>query len=76
MLQIKAVSVREFKNGMTVKELREIVSSWPLYDAHTGEESTVWVSLEVGSSDQVKGVCPLNYRVNDGHISADLLLEI
>jgi hypothetical protein len=69
------LEMKNFENGMTVKELRDVVKDWPLYDAHTGEECEVWLCWN-GLSNQVKSVCPLSSRDNDGHISADLLLEI
>jgi hypothetical protein len=68
------LEMKDYKNGMTVRELRVIVRDWPLYNAYTGEECEVWIRVE-GLSNQVKTVCPLTRRTNDGHISADLLLE-
>jgi hypothetical protein len=68
------LEMKEFENGMTVRELRKVSRDWPLYNSHTGEECEVWICWN-GLSGQVKTVCPLSSRNDDGHISADLLLE-
>ena len=65
----------EFKNGMTVKQLKELLSSWP--DEKDDEPTEVWIGLPGGVSSPVMSAWPLNSRTeDDGSKSADLLLAI
>jgi len=65
-----------FVNGMTVRELKDLVKDWPENNAYTGEETEVWIgSGDEGTSNQVKYAWPLNHRMDDEGESADLLLE-
>ncbi len=66
----KSLSVKYFPKGLTVKELKEIVNSWPEVNDE-GEPTEVWVGNDHHSS-QVTEVWPLNVRNGKG----DLLLEM
>jgi hypothetical protein len=65
----------DFPNGLTVKELKELVKDWPEVDEF-GEPCEVWVETSQGYSNVVKSVTTLNKRVFDDNVtfSADLLL--
>jgi len=63
-----------YKNGMTVKELKELVKDWPEYDFN-GEPTTVWIETGLMLSSPVIESSLLNYREQDGKEAADLLLE-
>jgi len=60
-----------FKDGLTVKELKEIVKGMKDEDVN-GEPCEVWVARKDGLSDRVSTVWPLNPR---GGV-CDLLLEV
>lgn len=60
-------SVQHFKNGLTVRELKELIKNWPEVDEH-GDEAEVWVEDEYGISNPVRSVWPLN--------SVDILFEM
>lgn len=64
-----------FKNGLTVRELKEIVKEWPDLNPATGEECEVWIGDKEGTSSQCHSVWPLNIRDHDGEFSADFLLD-
>jgi hypothetical protein len=52
------VGIFKFRNGMTVKELKEIIADWPEeYD--NGEPCEVWVG-DRGLTNQVVELWPLN----------------
>jgi hypothetical protein len=65
----------KFPNGLTVKELKELMKDWPEEDEF-GEPCEVWLETSDGHSNIVKHVIPLNRRVFDDNVtfSADLLL--
>ncbi len=67
---------KTFKNGMTVKELKEAILNWPETD-YDGDPCEVWIDNGKECANQAKGITPLNYRTNDeGAVWADILLEI
>lgn len=70
------IRIQDFPNGLTVKELKGAVADWPETDYRTGEPTEVWVGTLDSKSNQATTICPLNVRVNDNKMSADLLLEI
>ena len=59
--------VKITKNGLTVKELKEMIKDWPEEDQY-GEPAEVWIEDECGVSNPVRAVWPLN--------DADILLSI
>ncbi len=63
-------------NGMTVKQLKDMVRDWPEQN-DAGEDNEVWVgSIGKGFTNQVVSICPLNLRYNEnGNPTADILLE-
>lgn len=68
------IKIHSFPNGLTVRELKELIKNWPDTNAYTGEETEVWIGHD-GVSNWVKVVCPLNHRRDDEGESADVLLE-
>lgn len=62
----------EFVNGLTVRELKELIKDWPDFYAYGGEPCEVWIGNEAGTSSVVKCVLPLNKR-EDG---SDILFDI
>ncbi len=69
---MKSVS---FPNGLTVAELKSILSAWPDVD-HLGEPTEVWIETGPGLSSQVRNVYVLNIRTcDDGSDTASILLE-
>jgi hypothetical protein len=62
--------VHLIESGLTIKELLNILQSWPL-ENEDGYPTEVWVGSADGFSSIVREVWPLNKR-RDG--SADLLL--
>jgi hypothetical protein len=67
--------IYEFPNGMTVKELKEVIKQWPEVDEHTGEDCEVWITTGKNLSSPVICVYPLNLRMNNGKASYDILLD-
>jgi hypothetical protein len=65
----------QFPNGLTVKELKELIKDWPETD-NIGDPTEVWVEHN-GFSNQVKSVSPLNAREDDetGHKWSDILFD-
>jgi hypothetical protein len=59
----------DFPNGLTVKQLKDLLAGWP-DETESGEPTEVWIGSESGSSNQVRVIWPLN--LSNG--SADLLL--
>lgn len=51
--------MQEFSNGLTVRELKELIKDWPEVDEH-GEPTQVWFDDAAGYSNQVREVWPLN----------------
>jgi len=76
-MSIKKPISRSFTNGLTVRELKELIKDWPDVDPVTGEECEVWIGneKEKGTSNQCTSVFPLNLRNNGSKFSADVLLE-
>ena len=64
----------EFKNGLTVRQLKTLIENWPEINEFTGEECEVWSMTGKGLSSQVTRVVPLNLRY-DHSVSADLLFD-
>lgn len=62
--------MKKFPNGLTVKELKELLTDWPETN-EDGEPTEVWIETERGLSSIVTKVWPLNKREH----STDLLLE-
>lgn len=58
--------VKYFPNGLTVRELKEMIKDWPEEDEF-GNESEVWIETSDGLSNLVTSVWPLN--------STDILFE-
>ena len=53
----------EFKNGLTIRELKKLLEDWPEEDAY-GEPTEVWFTTGVNLSSPVTSVSQLNYRVD------------
>lgn len=70
------LKLREFPNGMTVAELKEMVRDWPETDEY-GDPCEVWLGDGCGFSNQAKLASPLNMRRNhnDTMLWADILLS-
>jgi len=65
---------KEFTNGMTVRQLKDLIRDWPEDDIN-GEPTEVWVDNKDGTSRPVFAVWPLNLRKgHDGVDKADVLL--
>lgn len=66
----------EFKNGMTVKELKELIKDWPEED-WLGDPTGVWVETGRNLSSPVTIAGSLNHRVDDetGKEWSDFILE-
>jgi len=63
----------EFPNGLTVKQLKEIIKNWS-ENRPCGEETEVWIEKD-GLSNQVFSISPLNKRQDAGLVSADFCLS-
>lgn len=63
-----------FNNGMTVKDLKDVIREWPEIDEH-GNPCEVWIGSSDGHSNQAWSLWPLNKREGSGKVWADLLLE-
>lgn len=69
-------TIVQFPDGMTVKELKEIIKDWPEVDDN-GEPTEVWIGARDGTSNQVQSVCSLNRcDMGDGSVSASFLLDV
>jgi len=67
--------MREFHNGLTVRELKKLIKDWPEHNLH-GEDCKVWIETGRNLSSPVIEVSPLNRRKdNKGNTSADVILE-
>lgn len=64
------MQMKSFPNGLTVKELKEIIADWAETD-EDGEPTEVWIETGWCLSSVVIEVTPLNKREN----SADLFLS-
>lgn len=68
------ISMFNFEQGMTVKELKEIIKKWPETD-NEGEDCEVWIKTGRCESSPVVCAGALNRREDDeGNISADFIL--
>lgn len=74
--QVQALVMREFRNGMTVRELKEMVKDWPETNLW-GEDCEVWVETGHASSSPVTRAGALNLREDDedGSVSADIIFK-
>jgi hypothetical protein len=68
---VDPVVMKKFKNGMTVKDLKLLLSEWPEKDDRTGEDCEVWIESKEGFTNQCRKATPLN----KSECSADLLLS-
>lgn len=68
--------ITKYQNGMTVAELKLLISYWPEVDEN-GEPCEVWISNGAGLSSQARESCALNLRENalGNKIWADLMLS-
>jgi len=65
-----------FPNGMTVKDLKNLLLEYPEFDDVTGEECTVWMSTTNNLSSPVINAIPLNKRTSESvDNSADILFS-
>ena len=62
-------------NGITVKQLKLLLRDWPEVNEYTGEDCEVWIETEENLSSPATEAMPLNKRVDDGVLSADLILK-
>lgn len=63
--------ILEFENGLTVKELKEIIKDWPEVRAD-GTPTEVWLSNAVGVSNIAIEVSDLNL---DDELVGDIILS-
>ena len=68
------MKTKYFENGLTVRELKELIKDWPEVN-YCGEECEVWIADRSGLSNAVKEVSPLNLRENEGILAADIIFE-
>ena len=66
---------KEYKDGLTVKELKELIKDWPEEDVY-GETTEVWIQTGVCLSSPVFEVNLLNFRTCDNTEWADILLKV
>ena len=64
---------QHYSQGMTVKELKELIKDWPEEDPY-GESNEVWIETGKMLSSPVIEAAPLNYRRNITKEWADLEL--
>jgi hypothetical protein len=67
---------KTFPNGLTVRELKQLIRDWPEVDEYTGEDREVWLGTGEGYSSPARSVWELNVREDNGVRSADILLSI
>lgn len=69
------MSLNEYKNGMTVKELKDLIKDWPEEDL-MGDPTEVWVETGRNLSSPVTIAGMLNHRMDDktGKEWSDLIL--
>ena len=68
---MEAVKITKFKNGMTVKGLKELIKDWPDKDDN-GEENEVWLSSGKHLSSQCKSATPLNLSQGCAWVDLDI----
>ena len=59
---------------ITVAQLKELIKDWP-EENWDGEPTEVWIGDKTGLSNPCRSIFPLNYRVDDGKESADIILD-
>lgn len=64
----------EFRNGLTVAELKDLLSDWPEVD-EDGNPCEVWVANGC-YSNVVTHVAPLNIRQGESREWADIILDV
>lgn len=65
----------DYKKGMTVKDLKDLIKDWP-EENHIGEPTEVWILFDHHRSAPCVSVERLNHRVDHrGSESADILFE-
>ena len=60
----------KFPNGLTVKELKEMIKDWPETNEH-GQLTEVWIETDLNTSGVVTEIQPLTMR---GDV-ADMILK-
>lgn len=76
MSDTKVVPQAYYSNGMTVRDLKELIKDWP-EENNYGELTEVWLGDGNMHSNQVVRHSPLNVGLkDDGFAYADLLLDI
>ena len=69
------LNIKNFKHGLTVRELKEIIENWPEFD-DDGEPTEVWIECKAFESNPVYRVSSLNVRLDgDGGGCFDLLFS-
>ena len=69
------ITMCEFSNVMTVRDLKEVIKGWPEIN-ECGGDCEVWIETGRNVSNPVVAVGPLNLRKEEGgEISADFILE-
>lgn len=63
--------IKEFKYGMTVRELKELIKDWP-EEREDGSLTEVWLGDAEGYSNHAKEICTLNLDEND---CSDILIS-
>ena len=54
------MKIQHFENGMTVRELKELIKHWPDKDIHD-EDNEVWLFDHTSyTSNQCRSITPLN----------------
>ena len=72
---VDLVVIRDFENGMTVRELKAMIKDWPEINQY-GEDCEVWIETGRNLSSPATTAGPLNLRENGGgNVSADFILE-
>lgn len=68
--------MKTFENGMTVKELKDLIKDWPEEDCY-GDPTEVWMETGRCLSSPVRVACPLNLRKDDetGKEWSDIIFE-
>ena len=69
------MKITSFRNGLTVRELKELIKDWPEENMY-GEPCEVWMDVGSGMTCMVVEVCPLNYREQDGVVWSDVLFSV
>ncbi len=69
--------MKEYKNGMTVRDLKALIKNWLEENFDTGEPTEVWIGTDVGTSNQVTAAFELNARENEDARQrwSDVILE-